>query len=99
MAASDHLNLQLFHGTSADLAGKRKITPTLQGSDSGGFEGQKVAFAADSAEGAAEHGANVYEVHPDEHTQEYFGGTYYSEKGFKIKRVGPSAGSGPVDNS
>ena len=78
------LSQQLFHGTDADLSRARKILPSTQGE--GSFEGQRIAFAADSKEEAAKHGRNVYEVIPDEHSQEYFGGTYYSEKGFKIKR-------------
>ena len=81
---SSPLSFQLFHGTDADLSKAKKIIPNTQGE--GSFEGQNVAFAADTKEEAAKHGKNVYEVLPDKHSQEYFGGTYYSEKGFKIKK-------------
>lgn len=86
MSASDHLSFQLFHGTDVDLSRARKIRPTLQSHESGGFAGQRVAFATTSRQEAEKFGKNVYEVLPDEHSEEYFGGTYYSEKGFKIKR-------------
>mgnify|MGYP003351488852 FL=1 len=78
------LSFQLFHGTNADLSKAEKVLPYPQGE--GGFEGQNVAFATDTKEEAAKHGKNVYEVIPDKHSHEFFGGTYYSEKGFRIKR-------------
>lgn len=80
------LSEPLFHGTNADLSRARKVLPSLQGDEPGGFEGQRVAFASTNKDEASLYGKNVYEVIPDKHTQEYFGGTFYSEKGFKIKR-------------
>jgi hypothetical protein len=79
----------LYHGTDEDLEEGSLIEPTLQGSDPGAFEGQTVAFADDTPEEAAKYGKNVYKVLKDKHAQEYLGGTWYSEKGFRVvKRHG-----------
>ena len=85
MSASDHINIQLFHGTLQELSPKaRKIRPYLQGPDSGGYAGQKVAFATSDLDEAKRFGPHVYEVSHDEHSQEGWGNTFYSEKGFNI---------------
>lgn len=87
MSASDHLSLQLFHGTPQELPSKtRKIKPYIQGPDSGGYAGQKVAFATSDLDEAKRFGSHVYEVSHDEHSQEGWGSTFYSEKGFNIIR-------------
>ena len=64
----------------------RKVRPSLQSGETGGYEGQRVAFATSDLGEAKEYGPHVYEVAHDEHTQEGWGNTYYSEKGFKILR-------------
>lgn len=85
MSASDHINIQLFHGTQQELSTRaRKIRPYIQGPDSGGYAGQKVAFATSDLDEANKFGPHVYEVAHDEHSQEGWGKTFYSEKGFNI---------------
>lgn len=83
MSASDHLSIELFHGTHIPLpASTKRIKPFVQGE--GSYEGQRVAFATSSLEEAQQYGSHVFQVAPDEHTQEGWGSTYYSPKGFKV---------------
>lgn len=81
---------RLYHGTTKPLPkGTRKIHPTPQDGAEGGYQrGWKLAHATSSLAEARSHGAVVYEVEYDEHTQEGYGETaYISEQGFRIIRL------------
>ena len=91
MAAEDNLSktqFRLYHGTDAFIHESKRVEPTLQGPDNReDLVGQKVAFATTSQEEAHNYGKNVYEVHPDEHTEKFNDlGVFISKKGFNIKK-------------
>jgi hypothetical protein len=91
MSAEDNLSprqFKLYHGTDAYIDESKRIEPTLQGPDNReDLVGQKVAFATTSQEEAHNYGKNVYEVHPDEHTEKFNDlGVFINKKGFNIKK-------------
>ena len=82
-----HEQFRLYHGSDALIPESQRIEPTLQGFDNRkDIVGQKVAFATTDLGAARHYGKNVYEVHPDEHTEKFNDlGVFISKKGFKIK--------------
>lgn len=94
MSAQDNLStkqFRLYHGTDAFLDVPGMVEPKLQGTDNRkDLIGTHVAFATTNLAGARTYGKNVYEVHPDEHTELLYkrdnnDDDYLSKKGFKIK--------------
>jgi hypothetical protein len=90
MSAEDNLSgeqFKLYHGSDALIPESQRIEPRLQGFDNHkDIVGQKVAFATNDISEARNYGKNVYEVHPDEHTEKFNDlGVFISKKGFNIK--------------
>lgn len=82
-------NIKLYHGTQEPFSKRaRKVHPMPSDGVVGGYEkGWRIAHATTDIEEARLYGPHIYEVDPDEHTEEGYGSTaVFSEKGFKIIR-------------